>query len=174
VRPRYLRGGPNYLKASRYEILSDWSHGAAPVDPATIDWNAVATSAIVPRVRQLPGIGNSMGVVKFNFGNDLGIYLHDTPEKALMLKAARQLSSGCIRLEDARRLGRWLNGGTDPARSTAPEHDVALPRPVPVYVTYLTAQSVGAQIVLGPDPYRRDTFTVPAVVRQGPVDSAAR
>jgi murein L,D-transpeptidase YcbB/YkuD len=60
------------------------------------------------RVRQLPGGSNFMGRVKFEFPNDFGIYLHDTPEKELMAKDSRQYSSGCVRLEDAQRLGRWL------------------------------------------------------------------
>ena len=54
-----------------------------------------------PRVRQLPGGSNFMGKVKFMFPNAQGIYLHDTPDKHLLREDARQLSSGCVRLEDA-------------------------------------------------------------------------
>ena len=38
---------------------------------------------------------------KLEFPNAQGIYLHDTPDKHLLKEDARQLSSGCIRLEDA-------------------------------------------------------------------------
>jgi murein L,D-transpeptidase YcbB/YkuD len=44
--------------------------------------------------------------MKFMFPNDLGIYLHDTPDKALFNKGTRHFSSGCVRLEDAPRLGK--------------------------------------------------------------------
>ena len=62
-------------------------------------------------VRQKPGPRNSMGTVKYEFPNPYGIYLHDTPEKELMQKDDRQLSAGCIRLEDAKKLGEWLLKG---------------------------------------------------------------
>ena len=96
-----------------------------------------------------------MGKVKYEFPNPLGIYLHDTPDKDLLLEDARQFSNGCVRLEDAERLGRWLLGGALPAASAA-EQITPLPQPVPIYITYLTAQPAGGRIALGPDPYGRD------------------
>src|SRR5690606_37735006 len=101
---------------------------------------------------QRPGAANAMGEVKFEFPNPLGIYLHDTPDKNLMDEAARQFSSGCVRLEDAERLGRWLLGGDLP-EAGAPEQKVDLAQPVPIYITYLTADTDGERIALGPDPY---------------------
>src|SRR3546814_7299546 len=68
-----------------------------------------------------------MGRAKFLFPNDEGIYLHDTPDKDLMAKRDRHLSNGCIRLEDARRLGKWLLGRPIKAASKEPEQVVALP-----------------------------------------------
>ena len=74
-----------------------------------------------------------------------------------MAHDARQFSSGCVRLEDAPRLGRWLMGGTLPT-SKRPETKVALPQPVPVYITYLTAYpEAGGQVAFRSDPYKRDT-----------------
>ena len=49
-----------------------------------------------------------MGKYIFSFPNGQDIYLHDTPSKALFDKADRNLSNGCVRLEDASRFGRWL------------------------------------------------------------------
>lgn len=151
-----ISSGPSYLKAQRYDILSDWMDNASVVDPASIDWKRVAAGRQELRVRQLPGKGNSMGKVKFMFPNDLGIYLHDTPEKELMKKASRQFSSGCVRLEDASRLGRWLFKKPLAAPSADPEQRVELPEPVPVYITYLTAAPEGARIAYRPDVYHRD------------------
>ena len=71
-------------------------------------------------------------------------------------KAERDLSNGCIRLEDARRFGRWLLGREPVAPSSEPEQYVQLPQGVPVYVTYLTAQANQGQITYSADIYGWD------------------
>jgi murein L,D-transpeptidase YcbB/YkuD len=151
-----LAKGVGYLAAGGYQVLSDWSADAKPVDPATIDWQAVAQGSQELRVRQLPGRANFMGKVKFEFPNELGIYLHDTPEKNLMREDQRQHSSGCVRLEDAQRFGRWLLRQPLPRRVTQVEQRVDLPEVVPVYITYLTAMPQKGGIAYNPDPYGRD------------------
>jgi murein L,D-transpeptidase YcbB/YkuD len=90
--------------------------------------------------------------------NRLGIYLHDTPNKANFQLLERRLSSGCVRVEDAQRLSRWLFGGKVVRPSgPAPEQNVDLPEPVPVYITYLTAvPKAGGGALFRPDVYRRD------------------
>jgi murein L,D-transpeptidase YcbB/YkuD len=168
-----LRSGPGYLKAARYEVLSDWTEEATTIDPATVDWKQVAAGNQEVRVRQLPSSTNAMGRVKYEFPNKLGIYLHDTPDKDLMLKSERQFSSGCIRLEDAQRLGAWLLRSPLPEGAGTAESKVALPEPVPVYVTYLTAFPSNGQIALGPDPYRRDA-NLPVLADRGSSDAALR
>jgi murein L,D-transpeptidase YcbB/YkuD len=128
-----------YLKTNGYEVVSDWS--ATQILPtSSVDWKAVADGTTHVKIRQLPGPTNSMGKLKFNFANPEGIYLHDTPTKAYFAQSNRALSNGCIRLEDAKRLGRWLMGRDAVAPSAAPEQHVTLPQGIPVYVTYLTAQ----------------------------------
>jgi murein L,D-transpeptidase YcbB/YkuD len=81
-----------------------------------------------------------MGKMKFRFPSGEDIYLHDTPNKALFAKSQRTLSNGCVRLEDAARLGRWLLGREPIAPSADAEIRQQLPQGVPVYLTYLTAQ----------------------------------
>lgn len=155
-----VKRGVSYLKAARYEVASDWSDTATVVDPATIDWKAVAAGDKEVRIRQLPGSGNMMGAMKFSFANPYGIYLHDTPLKKLFAKEKRTLSLGCIRLEDAPRLGRWLMQGDLPTDlGDAPEQHRQLPQGVPIYVTYLTAHSDGGQLTLSPDVYGLDAAT---------------
>jgi murein L,D-transpeptidase YcbB/YkuD len=156
VAPGAIAQGPSFLKTKRFEALSDWSDKARVVDPASIDWAAVEAGRVEARVRQLPGPSNAMGRVKFMFPNDLGIYLHDTPEKALLREDDRLFSSGCVRVEDAPRLARWLFGKPVALRSKTPERRVDLPEPVPVYITYLTAAVEGDGLVFRPDVYGRD------------------
>ena len=154
--PHVLKSGVGYLKAHGYEVLADWSSDSPVLDPKTVDWRAVRDGQSEVHVRQLPGKGNFMGKVKFEFPNPKGIYLHDTPAKHLMDEDARQLSHGCIRMEDAAKMHRWLMGVPIPANAS-PEEKVPLDKPVPIYVTYLTALPTGGgQIVFHDDPYGRD------------------
>jgi murein L,D-transpeptidase YcbB/YkuD len=145
-----------YLKSRGYQVLSDWSENPAIVDPSTIDWQAVKDGTLQIRVRQLPGPHNVLGKVKYTFTNPFGVYLHDTSAKELLDKDVRLFSGGCIRLEDAQRLGRWLYGRTLTATSDAPDIKVPLDDPVPVYVTYMTAVPNGSSITYLDDVYGWD------------------
>ncbi len=159
-----IERGVSYLRNGGYQVFDGWHADAPLVDPETIDWQAVQQGRKQIRVRQLPGGSNFMGKVKFEFPNDQGIYLHDTPDKHLLKEDARQLSSGCVRLEDAARLHRWLTGAPLPARLRgAPEQMMPLPEMVPVYLTYLTAIPKGTTIAFHDDPYARDGIELAAV-----------
>ncbi|WP_344696078.1 L,D-transpeptidase family protein [Sphingomonas rosea] len=152
-----LRSGLSYLAQRNYEVLSGWTADATVIDPATVDWQAVADGRAEARVRQRPGKGNMMGAMKFEFPNELGIYLHDTPQRELFGKDARTFSSGCVRLEDAARLGRWLLGREPVAASSQPELNVALGKGVPVFLTYLTVRpEADGTLASAPDVYGLD------------------
>ena len=144
------------LDSMHMQVLSDWGPNPRVVDPETVNWQAVAAGRQDVRVRELPGPSNSMGKVKFLFPNDHGIYLHDTPNTDLLRKADRHLSNGCIRLEKAFELGKWMMGKPVTAKTKAPEQAVPLPVPVPVYLTYLTATGTKKGITLLDDVYGRD------------------
>ena len=160
IAPNVLKQGLTYLKERRYEVLADWSDESAALDPATIDWPAVAAGRTEIRVRQLPGGGNSMGQVKYMMPNDFGIYLHDTPNKALFAADDRWISNGCIRLEDSNRFAAWLMGGLPDPRDPDRPVRVDLPKPVPVYITYLTAAATPQGIAFRADPYNRDATVI--------------
>jgi murein L,D-transpeptidase YcbB/YkuD len=156
IAPGVLKEGERHLRVRGYQVLSTWDDNAQVVDPNTVDWQAVADGRTEVRVRQLPGPGNAMGQMKFMFPNQFGVYLHDTPEKELLSEASRLYSGGCVRLEDAPRLARWLFGRELEASSNQPELPVPLPGPVPVVITYLTAVPSGSSIVYFDDIYGRD------------------
>jgi L,D-transpeptidase YcbB len=140
----------------RYQALSDWSANATILPPESINWQDVADGKRELRVRMLPGGENFMGKVKFMLPNDLGIYLHDFPDKTVFDKPDRHISSGCIRLEQAAKFGQWLFNKPLQATSDAPEQVVSLPKPVPVYLTYLTVVPNKTSIAFLDDPYGRD------------------
>ena len=156
VAPFVVKYGPQVLRDMRYEVAADWSAGSKVLDPETVDWKAVAAGAADVHLRQLPGPGNSMGALKFGFSNDLGIYLHDTPKKELFAEARRNFSLGCVRVEDARQLARWILGSEPVAMSDEPEQYVHLARGIPVYITYLTARPDGRRLAFAEDVYGRD------------------
>lgn len=166
IAPRVIKQGLSYLTERDYEVFETAGKDALPVDPAKVDWRAVADGQQKVKLRRKPGEWNSMGRMKFGFANSSDIYLHDTPEKALFAKEERNLSAGCIRLSDAPRFARWLLQGQSAAASGAPEQHVALPGPVPVYITYLTAHATSAgDIAFVDDVYGLDRGTSVAGLR---------
>ncbi|HSQ99154.1 MAG TPA: L,D-transpeptidase family protein [Sphingomicrobium sp.] len=140
IAPRVLKDGNAYLTDRGYEVVSGWGPDARVLSPDSIDWKAVAAGEAKVYVRQRPGPANSLGRFKFDLPNGDGIYLHDTPKKELFALEERNLSHGCVRLEDAERLARWLLGKDPPAAST-PEANVLIPRPVPIMISYLDPRS---------------------------------
>ena len=157
VAPRVLEQGLGYLSERKYEVFADWTENAPLIDPATIDWQAVKDGTLPLRIGRRPGPGNSMGDVKFMMPNDLGIYLHDTHDKTVFAKDARWISNGCVRVEDAQRLGTWLFGATWDVPDSDVQTKVVLAQPVPVFVTYLTAAAATPEgVVFRSDPYGRD------------------
>lgn len=156
VAPGVLKDGAKYLKAKGYEIMSDWTENASVLAPSSVDWKAVAAGEKQIRVRQLPGALNSMGKMKFPFPSGQDIYLHDTPTREYFGFSNRALSNGCVRLEAAPRLARWILGSEPIAPSADPEIRVKLPQGVPVYLTYLTAKPTSSGIAYLDDIYGWD------------------
>ena len=114
--------------------------------------------------RQMPGPTNSLGLFKFQLTNDDDIYLHDTPAKALFGKSDRDLSHGCIRLQNARAMAYLVGAhegisqdAIDRAQASGRNHAFDLPTPVPTYIMYFTATVRGdGTVVFHPDVYGID------------------
>ena len=160
VAPLVLKRGVSYLKAARYQTAASYKNDADLVDPASIDWKAVSEGSSPVYIRQLPGSANMMGAMKFPFDNRFDIYLHDTPHDArhlgLFAKTQRNFSNGCIRLEHAERLARWLLGRDPVPPNGDPEQHVKLAEGVPIYVTYLTANVANGELIFSKDVYGLD------------------
>lgn len=157
IAPTVLRQGMSYLKSHGYHVIDEWSETANMIDPTSVDWKAAAAGTLHLRVRQDPGPLNSMGNLKFPFPNPQDIYLHDTPNKDLFAKARRNLSNGCVRVEDAKRLGRWLLGQDPVSPGSEAEIRVQTPKGVPIYLTYITAQVRDGKLTYLPDVYGWDS-----------------
>jgi len=146
-----LRANPNYL-AHKHMV---WNDGGG--------------------IRQLPGAGNALGVLKFEMPNEFDTYLHDTPSHALFAKADRHLSHGCIRVGKIQQLGSFALTG-DPEAGLARIHSliiaratrtISLDETLPVFVLYRTAiaDADGAVNFL-PDVYGRDQRLISALAVQ--------
>jgi murein L,D-transpeptidase YcbB/YkuD len=156
IAQNYLSMGASYLNGRGYQVMSDWTTEASVVPTADVDWKSIAKGTVKVRIRQKPSDDNSMGDLKFPFPNSEDIFLHDTPHKEYFARSSRDLSNGCVRLEDARRLGRWLLGKEPAAPNGDAEIQVPLPQGVPIYLTYVTAQVRDGKIAYLDDPYGLD------------------
>jgi len=156
IAPRVVAQGPSYLTEREYEVMADYSENAPRLDPKTVDWQAVVDGRQEVRLRRLPSPANSMGMMKFMLPNYFGIYLHDSPEKDHFTKNELWISNGCVRVEDYKRLARWLFGSVPTGANPKVEEEVNLPQPTPVYMTYLTVQPTTTGVQFLPDPYGRD------------------
>ncbi|HSA80165.1 MAG TPA: L,D-transpeptidase family protein [Geminicoccaceae bacterium] len=137
-----LRRDPAYLRKENM-IVVGW-----PADPhgLAIDWSSPSAMQFAPRLRQLPGEGNALGRIKFEFPSPYAVYLHDTPAKGLFERARRTFSHGCMRMERPRDLAAYLlrdqGWGTAEVETAIAEgrtRAVALQRPIALWVLYLTA-----------------------------------
>ena len=117
------------------------------------------------RVRQAPGPGNALGLVKLVMPNPFRVYLHDTPTKQLFDEEVRAFSHGCVRVEQPEALASYVLRG-DPdwdqpriveAMHRGVERAVKLRAPIPVHIVYFTAWvDAGGGIQFRPDIYGYD------------------
>jgi murein L,D-transpeptidase YcbB/YkuD len=152
--------GFGYFEKMGYEQVSDWSKNPQILDATKIDWDAVRDGKTEIYLRQKPGPENFMGRIKFMFPNEFGVYLHDNPRRNLFKESVRYFSGGCVRLEDAWRLSRWLFHRELSWEGAGTEEPVPLAQPVPVYITYMTAVPDGQSIAYYDDAYGRDKAQV--------------
>ena len=114
------------------------------------------------------GPGNLLGRVKFLFTNPHLVYLHDTPSQWAFHRTRRTLSHGCVRVQHAEELARYLLTHERGRRYTTRRWDEYMKRvtnkwkylrkPIAIHVVYWTAEVTrkGAVRFL-PDVYGHDT-----------------
>jgi L,D-transpeptidase YcbB len=162
-----IRRDPSVLQQRNMTVLD---HQGRAVDPATIDWYAVTARNFRYMIRQDPGPDNALGRVKLMFPNPYHVYMHDTPARGLFARAARGLSSGCIRIERPFELVDILLAGTQWDRAAIDEvlasgrtRVVNLPQPITVLTLYGTAVPEAGRIHFAADVYQRDARLLQAL-----------
>lgn len=86
---------PTYIRRHNMRLYK----GGKEVDAASVNWQDVDPSRFSYIIRQDPGLGNSLGLIKFMFNNSFSVYLHDTPSKSAFNKKNRAVSHGCVRVQ---------------------------------------------------------------------------
>jgi len=138
-----LRKDSQYLAKNHMEVVNSSGHTVDALTPAVLQQIDSGKLAI----RQQPGDGNALGLVKFVFPSSEGIYLHGTSETNLFTSYRRDFSHGCIRLEHPTALASWVLRNypqwtperVESAMVGNQSINVKLENPVPVFVFYNTA-----------------------------------
>jgi L,D-transpeptidase YcbB len=119
-----------------------------------VAWDGIVSEDVITelsegevQLRQKPGPKNTLGLVKFEFPNEYGIYMHDTSARWLFAQERRDLSHGCIRVEKPVELAEWILAGQcgwsrdriDDAVQGAETISVKVKRPIQLVIMYSTA-----------------------------------
>lgn len=100
-----IRRNPGYIDAGNYQVLNK---AGKIVNPYSVNWHAFSTKYFPYIIRQSTGCDNALGLLKLNFYNPFGVYLHDTPTKSLFMLNKRYFSHGCMRMEKPMELGHLV------------------------------------------------------------------
>jgi len=94
----------SFLSANHLQVLAP--NGDLVDGAAGLQIEQLRTGRL--RLRQAPGEHNVLGLAKFEFPNEYGIYMHGTSAPWLFAKARRDFSHGCIRVQQVEDLAEWL------------------------------------------------------------------
>jgi len=153
-----------YLARNGYEVVTP--AGKVVTGGVIDDRTLVELRSARLRIRQTPGVGNSLGLVAFMFPNEHDVYLHGTPATELFARSRRDFSHGCIRVEQPEQLAAWVlrdqAGWTlqriREALAGPQTIQVALDKPIPVLIVYVTAAVLAnGQVHFFDDIYSQNT-----------------
>ncbi len=152
-----------YLSRKNFEVLDGTNK---KVDASKINWKKYSTKYFPWKLRQGIGEKNSLGILKFNFENKYGVYMHDTDNRKLFNREMRALSHGCCRLEKFMDFAQFLIRDDSikyPIDSLnadilkAQQKYVYIKHPIPLYINYFTAEiDEYSELHFFIDVYKRD------------------
>lgn len=158
-----------YLKKHNYQVLDK---NGKVMKNSVIDWKKYDAETFPYVLRQREGSENTMGVIKFVFANNYGVYLHDTNARRLFSKNERNLSHGCVRVQKAVALAHYLAkdddtfvGPEDLDQYLLVQHKMVVDvvKPLPVYLDYFTVEVKDGKAVFYEDLYGWDMEIVRAL-----------
>jgi murein L,D-transpeptidase YcbB/YkuD len=159
-----IRKSLDYLARNNLELVRGQGDDGAVIAADEASVEALARGEL--RLRQRPGEGNALGLIKFLMPNGYNVYLHSTPEQHLFNEAQRAFSHGCIRVADPLALavqvlhdtpGDWTPQAIEAAMHGEATQRIELAQPIPVLVLYGTALAKeDGQIMFFEDIYGHD------------------
>ena len=133
------------------------------IEPTSVDWQTTAPDRYI--FKQAPGDHNALALVKINFANKFMVYMHDTPHRELFATNNRWESSGCVRVDQVKKLITWVVNGLggydeanfDPIIQSRETQQLKIPRGPDVRFMYLTAWATeDGRVNFRPDIYKLD------------------
>lgn len=161
-----LQADAAYLRRNNFDVLNKQGK-VIPAD--TIQWDLYDVDHFPFVLRQREGSENSMGIIKFNFANRYGVYLHDTNSKRLYGLASRDLSHGCVRVKDAVAFAHYLIKEDDVYVSPddldqylmlQQRLTIELRKPIPLKLAYFTAEVLDGATLFYEDIYKKDSLMI--------------
>ena len=172
----HIQKDPNYIAKHNFEVVTP--KGEVVTDDQVSPEVLAGIKSGHLMVRQKPGPTNSLGLVKIIFPNPENVYLHGTDVPGLFSQDIRDLSHGCIRVENPADLAAWVlrnNPGWDLERVKATMNgdkdnlQVNLVNRIPVLIVYGTATvNEENQIRFFDDIYGYDTELENALAAKHP------
>ena len=158
-----LQADTAYLKRNNFEVLN--KRGMV-IKHDTIQWRRYSSGYFPFVLRQREGAENSMGIIKFNFANSYGVYLHDTNSKRLFARSQRDLSHGCVRVSRAVDFANYLvreddvyvsPEDLDQYLSLQQRLKIDLRKPITLKLEYFTAEVRNGVPLFYDDIYKKDS-----------------
>ncbi len=160
-----VKKNSSYLHRNNYKIYGK----SGEVSPSSVNWSKIK-GGFPYKVVQSPGKSNSLGIIKFEFHNKYGVYLHDTPNKNLFNRDIRAFSHGCMRCKDPVDLAKiildydsipkkrnyYTRDSLDTLITKAVHEELKLITPIPIYVEYITVTAGEDYPVFHFDIYRKE------------------
>lgn len=162
-----LRKDPDYLNKQQMEFVDSSGNVSTEVSEQKIQ--AVLDGQM--RIRQRPGSHNALGAIKFIFPNNQNIFLHHTPSTHLFARDRRDLSHGCIRVEQPVDLAKfvlandmdWPESRIREAMDAGSSKTIRLKDPIPVLIGYSTVFTRNGSVFFYPDLYGHDATLIKAL-----------
>jgi L,D-transpeptidase YcbB len=102
----HIQRDPTYIAKNHFEVVTP--KGEVVTDGKVSPEVLEGIKSLQLMVRQKPGPTNSLGLVKIIFPNPENVYLHGTDVPGLFSQDVRDLSHGCIRVENPADLVAWV------------------------------------------------------------------
>jgi murein L,D-transpeptidase YcbB/YkuD len=177
-----LKKDTNYLAKKGYSLVDDDGN---EVDPHKVNWFRY-NKGIPYKVIQGSGDDNALGVLKFNFNNKYSVYLHDTNQRYFFREKVRDLSHGCVRVQDWEKMAHYIISN-DSANAANPatafkadtlrawlgrkeRHYIPIRSRIPLFIRYYTCEGKDGKIRFYDDIYGEDRILSERYFANKPID----